>query len=349
MHSVSLEEARLQRFRRMALITLSAVYLLILVGASVRASGAGMGCPDWPTCFGQWIPPTSEAQLPANYQEIYAELGYADTRFNVVKTWTEYANRLVGVTIGLLIFITALMSWPLRHSNRGLTVAAVATFLMVGFQGWLGARVVASNLQPGMITLHMLMALAIVGTLIYALAQARRNIMAAQPVTSIDPRFPKWLYIVLGMTLLQVTMGTQVREMTDMIREAQGEELRTEWIEFMPWFFYVHRSFSALVLFANLWLGTLLIRSLGWQHTLTRLTFFMVAVIVMAVLSGATLGHLGMPALVQPTHLLAATLLFGLQFLIWMSYRHSLYANPPAAQSGPGNSPGADIQQPALS
>ena len=49
----------------------------------------------------------------------------------------------------------------------------------------------------------------------------------------------------------------------------------------------------------------------------------MIAVIGAAVLSGATLGHLGMPALVQPTHLLAASLLFGLQFLIWMSYRHS--------------------------
>lgn len=316
----------------MALITLIAVYILILVGASVRASGAGMGCPDWPTCFGQWIPPTSEAQLPADYQEIYAELGYADTRFNVVKTWTEYMNRLVGVTIGLLIFITALMSWPLRRVDRSIPVAAIATFLMVGFQGWLGARVVASNLQPGMITLHMLMALAIVGALLFALAQARRGLMAAEPVLGIDPRFNKWLTIVLAMTVLQVAMGTQVREMTDFIRAAQGEELRSQWIEYMPWFFYVHRSFSALVLFANLWLLRLLINSLGWQHTLTRLTLLMVAVIVLAVFSGATLGHLGMPALVQPTHLLAATLLFGLQFLIWMSYRHARAGfRPPAA------------------
>lgn len=323
MTALPADDQALHRFRRLAMITLVAVYFLILVGASVRASGAGMGCPDWPTCFGQWIPPTHESQLPANYQEVYAELGYADTRFNVVKTWTEYTNRLVGVSIGFLIFLTALLSWPLRHFDRGIPIASIAAFFMVGFQGWLGARVVASNLQPGMITLHMLMALAIVGTLIFALAQARRGIMAAQPVTSIDPRFSKWLYIVLGMTLVQVAMGTQVREMTDFIREAQGEELRRSWIEFMPWFFYVHRSFSALVLFANLWLARLLVNSLGWQHTLTRLSLAMIAVILMSVVSGATLGHLGMPALVQPTHLLAATLLFGFQFLIWMSYRHS--------------------------
>lgn len=317
------QDMALMRYRRMAIITLAAVYFLILIGATVRASGAGMGCPDWPTCFGQWVPPTSEAQLPADYQEVYAELGYGDTRFNVVKTWTEYMNRLVGVTIGLLIFLTAFLSWKTREFDKTIFVASAAAFLMVGFQGWLGSKVVSSNLQPGMITVHMLVALAIVATLLYALAQSRRGLMEAQPVHSIDPRFEKWLYIVLVLTVLQVAMGTQVREMTDFLRESQGEELRSSWIEAMPWFFYVHRSFSAVVLFSNLWLARLLINSLGWQHTLTRLTLAMIGIIGAAVLSGATLGHLGMPALVQPTHLLSASLLFGLQFLIWMSFRHS--------------------------
>ena len=321
-------EQSLLRYRRMAIITLAAVYFLILVGASVRASGAGMGCPDWPTCFGQWIPPTHESQLPSNYQEIYADLGYADTRFNVTKTWAEYANRLVGVTIGFLIFLTAIFSIPLRRINKSIFLASVAAFFMVGFQGWLGAKVVSANLQPGMITIHMLMALAIVGTLLFALAEARRRVMVKQPIIGIDSRFEPWLYIVLGMTVLQVAMGTQVREMTDLIREAQGEALRSTWIEAMPWFFFVHRSFSALVLIANLWLARLLINSLGWQHVLTRLTFAMILVIFLAVLSGATLGHLGMPAFIQPTHLLAASLLFGLQFLIWLSYRHSKDSSP---------------------
>ncbi len=313
----------LQRYRRMVWITLAAVYFLILVGATVRASGAGMGCPDWPTCFGRWIPPTSEAQLPLNYQEIYAGAGYADTGFNVVKTWTEYSNRLLGVSIGLMIFLTVICSWPCRLHDRSIFRASVAAFLMVGFQGWLGAKVVGSNLQPGMISLHMLMALAIVGSLLFAVAQARRGIMESQSVAAIDPRFEKWLYAVLGLTVLQVAMGTQVREMTDFIRESQGEELRSSWIEAMPWFFYVHRSFSALLLVSNLWLARLLLVSLGWHHSLSKLVLAVVFMAGTAILSGATLGHLGMPALIQPVHLLAASLLFGLQFLIWMSYRHS--------------------------
>ena len=199
----------LARYRRMAWITLFAVYFLILVGASVRASGAGMGCPDWPTCFGSWIPPTSEAQLPANYQEIYADLGYAETEFNVVKTWIEYLNRLTGVTIGFLILLTAIYSWSVRRHDKAIATASVAAFLMVGFQGWLGSKVVSSNLQPGMITLHMLMALAIVGTLLFAVARARRGIMMAESIAGIDPRFEKWLYIVMALTVIQVTMGVR--------------------------------------------------------------------------------------------------------------------------------------------
>src|SRR5690554_143797 len=192
---------------------------------------------------------------------------------------------------------------------------------MVLYQGWLGARVVASNLQPGMITLHMLMALAIVGTLIFALARARRGLVSAASIEKLDPRFRWWLYAVLVMTVLQVAMGTQIREMVDFLNHTAGEE-RSAWVSALPWFFYVHRTFSAVVLFANLYLVWMLYKALGMGHILTRLATGVVVVIGIAILSGATLGHLGMPAMVQPAHLLSASLIFGLQFLLWMDYRY---------------------------
>lgn len=92
-----------RRFAALALATVAIIYALILVGGIVRATGSGMGCPDWPTCFGRWIPPTSETQLPPDYQQIYADRGYADTTFNVQKTWIEYLNRLLGVFTGFAI------------------------------------------------------------------------------------------------------------------------------------------------------------------------------------------------------------------------------------------------------
>ena len=265
--------------------------------------------------------------MPRNYQEVYADLGYAETRFNVVKTWTEYLNRLLGVSIGVLIFFTSVCAFAIRGYNPKIFYAAGLAFLLVGFQGWLGSKVVSSNLMPGLITVHMLVALTIVGTLIYALAQSRRDFMLGQPIDQIDPRFERWLYIVIVLTVVQVAMGTQVREMTDFISLEQGEGARSQWIDAMPWFFYVHRSFSAVLLFCNLWLTYLLASSLGRSHSLVRMAIAMVVIIFGSVISGATLGHLGMPAFIQPTHLLSASLLFGIQFLIWISYRQSRNSN----------------------
>ena len=110
-------QMRASRFRKLAFWTVAAVYFLILVGGFVRASGSGMGCPDWPQCFGSWIPPLNESQLPADYQEIYGA-SYGDTRFNPVKTWIEYVNRLVGVAIGILIIVTFLSSLSLARARR---------------------------------------------------------------------------------------------------------------------------------------------------------------------------------------------------------------------------------------
>src|SRR5690606_36683310 len=114
------------RFNR---ITLVLIYLVVVAGSFVRITGSGMGCPDWPKCFGQWVPPTDISEIPENYKEIYSEkraqkiekfanfvsaivmnetaeqlmndtLLLVEVVFNSSTTWTEYANRLFGFLAG---------------------------------------------------------------------------------------------------------------------------------------------------------------------------------------------------------------------------------------------------------
>ncbi|UOQ99261.1 COX15/CtaA family protein [Hymenobacter sp. 5317J-9] len=191
-----------RRFRFVGLLTVVAVYLLILVGGVVRSTGSGMGCPDWPKCFGSWVPPTKVSQLPPNYKEIYTaqrvaknqklartlqRLGfsqvagsifahptqYIETDFNAVKTWIEYVNRLLGALIGVFVFLTVLFALPYWKRDRTIFWLALASFLLTGVQGYLGSLVVSTNLLPVMVTIHMALALVIVALLLYAVDRAR--------------------------------------------------------------------------------------------------------------------------------------------------------------------------------
>ena len=311
------------RFRRLGMITICAVYLVILVGGIVRASGAGMGCPDWPTCFGQWVPPTSEAQLPENYQEIYAERGYKNTQFNPVKTWTEYTNRLVGVSIGFCILLTAWASRIYLKSDKSIFYLCLSVLFITGFQGWLGSAVVASNLKPFMITLHMLLALFIVALLIFSIAKSQRDYLVDIDSSQLSSSVYTAIKFAMGFTLIQIAMGTQVREAVDFIAHEHKYIDREYWRDSFPIIFYIHRSFSAIILFTNLWISWKIYQSVDKDNVLLRCAYLLVGVIATAIIAGITLDRLGVPPIAQPIHLLMANIIFGVQFFIYICLFYS--------------------------
>lgn len=313
-------DARTRRFRRLGVLTVAAVYCLILIAGAVRATGSGMGCPDWPTCFGQWIPPVNVSQLPENYQQIYAERGYAETEFNATKTWIEYTNRLVGVLIGILIFLTMLASRHFRKHNKLVTQLSVAAFFAVVFQGWLGSRVVASNLHPGMVTLHMLLAQAIVATLICAVMRSQREVISSEGLHKLPEIFKTVMMVAMGMTLLQMIMGTQVREAIDII--ARSEATRSIWIEQLPLIFVVHRSFSWLILLTNLWLVYQIWKHIPRSNPMRRFGIAQGVLILSTVVIGVIMNHMNIPAFVQPLHLCLASLIFGVQITVFLFLRY---------------------------
>lgn len=311
-----------RRFRWCAALTVATIFSLILVGGIVRATGSGMGCPDWPTCFGQWIPPTSEAQLPDDYQVIYAERGYADTTFNVRKTWTEYLNRLLGAFTGLTIFATLLFAVPYRRREPRIFWFAMTGFILVGIQGWLGARVVASNLHTGMITLHMLLAQVIVGVLIAALVRSGRERYKDLHIDGLPPLFYPLFIVAMAAGLLQLIMGTQVREAVDLIARSSNYLDRHLWIDNLPLIFGIHKYYAIVLVALNGWL---ILSVLNHSHStiLRKLSIALGAFLLGTIVIGMSMDRLHMPLFSQPLHLLLASLIFGTQLAILLILRHA--------------------------
>jgi len=331
-------------FRNFGVVTVIAVYVLILVGGIVRSTGSGMGCPDWPKCFGQYIPPTQLNELPENYKEIYAEkrmqknikfasylsaLGYNEVAqkvkndpsilieqdFNPLKTWIEYVNRLIGALIGVFILLTAIGSLAYIKTDKVIPLLAWFSLFLVLFQAWIGAFVVSTNLLGWVVTLHMMLALLLVAVLIYTLVRAYQDIF--QPITIQNLSKLNLISILcLVLSVVQIILGTQVREKIDVI--ASTEIARSNWVESVGVRFYVHRSFSILLLIANLLFIRQAITLSSHHAVIVKWSVGLGAILALEIVSGIVMAYLAVPAVMQPLHLVFANLMFGVQFVLLM-------------------------------
>lgn len=287
-----------QRFLRWTQITLGLVFFLILVGGIVRSTGSGLGCPDWPQCFGQWIPPTHESELPQNYQEIFKVAGKEIAPFDAFKTWTEYINRLIGVFIGFSILVMAIFSFAYRSKDRVVVWGSWAAFLLVGFQGWVGAIVVKSHLASYMITIHMFLALCLVCLIVWLYRRAQGDRAANLPF-----ELQGTLRLLFILSTIQLLLGTQLREAIDLVVKLNPELARELWVQETGWIFYIHRSFSLLILFFHYkCIRGLFSRHRKESHRL-NISFGL------TLISGIGLAYFSFPAFLQPVHLLFALMI----------------------------------------
>ena len=329
-------------YRNWVKIALVIIYLVIIAGGVVRMTGSGMGCPDWPKCFGYYIPPTTEEEITweanADYFKgqiiVYNEdLKVAQSNFtsgekfnqenwkkyekhsystfNATHTWIEYINRLLGALSGLAILIMTIYSFGKWKHNKKITLVSVFTLLLLLFQAWLGATVVYSELLPARITIHMVVALLIVALLIYLLsltAPVNKERKYNQTLSAL-------LIIGLILSLIQIIMGTQVRQSVDeFVRELGANEGKLSWINDPGVLFYVHRSFSVLVVLINgmvWWLNKT--KNLGYKWTKV-----LMLIIGLEVLSGILMYYFDFPFGTQASHLILAALMFGTQMYIWL-------------------------------
>ena len=321
--------------------TLVAIYLVILAGSVVRMTGSGMGCPDWPKCFGYLIPPSEseQVQFSPNHKfekgqmiivddellrakgnftsstsfnssdwELYEKHDYAT--FNATHTWIEYINRLLGALSGLFMLAVFVFSVVLRVKNKLSSTAVVLSFLgvvLLGFQAWLGKVVVDSNLDGLKITAHLFGALALVAVVLWIIRSAM-----GQSFLTLKPQLKPIAWVVFLFFLVQVFFGTEVRILVDELPRTELTKLfYTNW-------FKIHRSFSWLVFGATVFLLYKAF-AFGYRHFVFR---FIGILIFLEVAIGLSLYFFAIPKFAQPLHLLVANLLFACFVWILLARTH---------------------------
>lgn len=331
--------------KRLATLSLVFIFLVILAGSVVRATGSGMGCPDWPQCFGYNIPPTDIETLTWRSERVFSKgqmILYKDafwvatadfttgvdfqeanwtlfdrhdyTVFNPVHTWIEFINRLIGALSGLPILLLAIVSLVNIRRNSWNAVLSIGVLVLLLFEAWLGKLVVDGNLVPNQITIHMMGSVAIV--LLLLAIRARNDVQRINMPVSIR----RLLLGLLVITVVQIFLGTQTRELVDYAVD-HGATDRFQIIESiessMP---EIHRSFA--------WLVILMLSVLIYVRRAKKAIIPGFSALVFGIALewcvGLVLYFLGLPQAIQPVHLvLSIAILASISYPLFLSLRKS--------------------------
>ncbi len=313
------------------------IFSVILAGSIVRMTGSGMGCPDWPKCFGYLIPPTDRSQLEWKefheykkgqiiiknkslrvaknnfvssnlYKEknwtSYTKHDYAD--FNASNTWIEYINRLLGAVSGIVILLMTISALKFWKIDKSLIIISFMVLFGLVFEAWLGKEVVDSNLAPFKISIHLIVALMIVFGLTLLLYLSDKKIKSIRT----SPFIKKMSIFLLIITLTEITIGIQVREFVD----SRIDQPVESFLEILPIEFDIHRSFSLIIVGFHLYLY----RKLKKMGLIIPIYNFILLLIAIEILIGILMSYFSFPFLSQPLHLLVASFLFSLQSLLML-------------------------------
>lgn len=338
------------RFPQIVQIALISVYLIFLAGSVVRMTGSGMGCPDWPKCFGYYIPPTSEEEITwqpnkefkkgmiiIKDETLYVAEHSIKTKtifntnnwakytkhdynvFNKYHTWTEYINRLASVLSGFVFLFLIYASTKFWRENKTIPILAFTAFFLMLFEAWLGKTVVDTNLNPTVITIHMVGGLVIIALLL----QLKFIVSTKEKIYKYHALFNKLLIISVVFSLIQIAVGTQVRQFIDEQVKLLGFENKNYSLMNPSFKFYFHRSFTIAIVLVNLALFYLnQMKNLGY-----KLVNWVVFLIFLETISGMLMYYAEFPMGTQAVHLVAGAILFGVQYYLWLQSRKTTASN----------------------
>jgi cytochrome c oxidase assembly protein subunit 15 len=314
------------RFQKLATGALVSLLILMFVGAIVRVTGSGMGCPDWPTCWGCLIPPTHVEQvdfskLPIEKFQRKAERMGRDPasitvenlrkEFNPRHVWTEFMNRMTSLPVGFFTLATFIAAFWQRQKRPLVFWMAFSSLVVVLVNAWMGARVVYSGLKPGVLTAHLALAMSLIGMLVYCVWRGTDTPWRIRMNNAAASARLRWVVtILLGIIVAEGILGSQVREMTDVLAKTHALEARSTWTSELEgsWVYLFHRSFSWVVLVMTLWAWSLTKRQriggAGWVERTV------IGIVFAQMLLGIVMSQIHISSWVQVLHVgLAAVLL----------------------------------------
>lgn len=294
----------MKSYRLLAIAALVAVFILIFLGGLVRVSGAGLGCPDWPRCFGSWVPPVSVDQLPPEFDP---------STFNFTLAWIEYFNRLFGMATGLLIAVVAVIAIVNFRHIKGILIPSVFAAILVAFQGWQGGQVVERELESILVSTHFVLALLIAALLVIAV---QRSYYEDHPEERSE-RFPiltRGMIVFVGLLASgQILLGTHVREQIEQALVAHPLVFGSDLLAYLEGLFNLHMTLG-VVTAAAIWFVSFKI--VGGRKDvpplLNQIVWALIGMSFIQILVGLGMYILDMPPVLKVLHLWSAAVMFAL-------------------------------------
>ena len=188
-------------YRSLALFAVVLTFVVVVVGAFVRLSDAGLGCPDWPGCYGHITPAHAQEKIAAAVEA----QGGTHGPVSLHKAWKEMFHRYIAGTLGIVILLITVIAWTKRRSLRQSPLLPTAVLALTALQAALGMWTVTLLLKPAIVTLHLLGGMSILGLLMW-LALKQMRLRPAQPVEHVA-RLRPLLLLALLITALQIALG----------------------------------------------------------------------------------------------------------------------------------------------
>ena len=299
-------------FFRSALTSTILSYLLIFVGGLVRVSGSGLGCPDWPKCFGRWVPPINIEQIPDHIDS---------TAFNIVLAWIEYGNRTLGVIVGIsILLMTVIALIHFRKNNKILFSSLLSLFLVIS-NGGLGAIVVSSILNPFIVSLHMILALFLVSVLSYTTIESYK-IIDTNKFTNmyLSKKISTSLILLWIFIVIEILLGTGIRTNIELIAIDNPLFTKGELLSSLNSYKYLHSILGFSLLFLSIYLCYLFKDDfLGLSK---QLVLFIFGMIMFQIFLGELMIFFELPQLTRLFHTWGSSWLVGIIIILYNTLQY---------------------------